>query len=565
MDISSGNIASPGVGSGLEVGKIVDKLVLAEMKPLQAQFQRQTTSVQTRLSAISQISSAMDQLKTDMARLSNMSEFYVMKTTVSDTDYLSASATTSASPGLYQIEVKELAQRQSLASGSFASADTAVGTGSITIDFGSYDAGKTTFTANPDKTSVKIDIVDGNNSLTAIRDAINDSDSGVSATIIQDAGGARISITAPGTGAELAMKITVSDDDGNSTDASGLSSLAYDPTSGVNSMTETLEAKNASVEVNGIPLSFASNTVDSAIDGLTINLKKAEIGKIINVNIDHNTGQLKAAVSEFVKSYNSAIATLNQLTGFNKESKTGGLLQGDAGLRSLKMGLTSLISTTVGSNGNAIRSLGDIGVKTNKDNRFMLEVDDAALTKAIENNFEDIGALFAKSATVTDSDIRVKDVGGSVKAGTYDINLSEYTPGVSISGTIGGYLATSSQPGQLSGSNELSGVSINVLGGSTGARGSITIQDGLAAKFTDLLDSYLSDNGSLTLRTKNLNEQMKQLNEKAKKLDTHEAEIEARYLKQFTSLDLMIKKLRETSDFLTVQLQNLPKLTLNNK
>ena len=129
------------------------------------------------------------------------------------------SAATTASAGSYSIEVQALAQAQKLKSDTFDATSDAVGTGSLTIQFGTYSGGS--FTLNPDKTAKTITIGSANASLAGVRDAINAADAGVSASIINDGTGYRLVIASEDAGVANALKITVADDDLDNTDAAG--------------------------------------------------------------------------------------------------------------------------------------------------------------------------------------------------------------------------------------------------------------------------------------------------------------------------------------------------------
>lgn len=178
-------LSSPGVGSGLDVKNLVDAIVTAEITPSQVRHDKQLNSVNTELSALGQLKSYLTNLQTSLAKLSSLSQFYTMKSTISDPNYFSATLGTGATKNTYQIEIQKLAQQHSLASSYM----TNTGSGTITIDFGTYNSDKTTFTPNPSATSVNITITPGNDSLVAVRDAINNTNSGITASIVQDSQG----------------------------------------------------------------------------------------------------------------------------------------------------------------------------------------------------------------------------------------------------------------------------------------------------------------------------------------------------------------------------------------
>jgi flagellar hook-associated protein 2 len=308
--------------------------------------------------------------------------------------------------------------------------------------------------------------------------------------------------------------------------------------------------------LNGLLLNQSTNQLQNAISGTTMNLTKAEKGKIISLTIDDNKDQLTNSVNDFVKKYNDSMTFLTKLTGYNSDTKERGIYQSDPQFRNLKLNLNKWATSPINNN-SAIRGLVDLGIKTNKQG--LLELNQDKFNSALSNHYADIGALFAKSATATDSNIRINPLTNRVKAGTYNVDLTQYTPGVSMTGTIGSSAATTSSDGiTLYGSGDLSSLSIQVLAGSSGPRGQISVTDGIAVQMNQLLDSYMSSQGDLNQRSDQLNQQLTQLTKSQAEINTRSTNVEARYLKQFNSLDLLLSKMQATSASLTNLLNKLP-------
>lgn len=535
------SLSAPGVGSGLDVKAMVDALVKAEITPTQIRQDKRLLGVNTELSAVGQLKSTLANLQTSLTKLSDLTQFYNMKYSISDPDYFTAAITPQAAKGTYQIEVEKLAQQHTLASNYL----TNTGSGSLTIDFGTYNSDKTNFTPNTSAAAITINIAPGSDSLIAVRDAINNTNSGVTASIVKDSQGSRLTITSSKTGENYAMRIS-----------GDITALNYDPAASVNSLTETIAAQDSTVKINGLTLTQSTNQLEDAIAGMTLNLKKADENKVITLTVDDNKEQLTGLINEFIKQYNEAITFLTNLTGYNSETKQSGVFQGDPQFRSLKLSLNKWATSPL-SNNSPIKSLADLGIITNKKTG-LLEVKQDQYKKALDNNYKDIGALFAKTATTTDSDVRIKSVGANVKAGTYTIMLAQFTPGVSMSGTIGGASASSDDGVTLTGSGDLGGLSVNILSGGIGSRGQVTVNDGIAVQMNSLLDNYMKTKGDLDQRATQLNNQLKMLGKAQEALDARSKSIEARYLRQFTALDTLIAGLQNTSGFLAQQLANLP-------
>ncbi len=543
------SLSSPGIGSGLDVKAIVEAIVKAEIAPAKSRHDKRLDSVNTELSAVGQLKSSLSSLQETLCTLSDIDELYTKKFTLSEQGYLSATLTSQAAKGTYQIAVQNLAQQQTLATGYFASDTTSIGSyGTMTINFGTYSSNNSTFTPNLAATPVTINISADNNSLSAVCNAINNSNSGVIATIIEDSGGARLTLSSKETGEAYAMQISGS-----------ITALNYDPTTGVNSLTQTMAAQNSTILLNGLTISQNSNQLENVINGVTLNLTGATQGTTISMTIDDNQDQLTNLINDFVKKYNDTISLLTNMTGYNKETKQRGIFQGDPQFRNLKLNLTRWATAPLTNSTNAIQALADIGIKTNKQG--LLQINQEEFKQALEGNYNAIGALFAKTATATDGAISVQAVGKKAPAGTYAVDLIEFIPGVSMSGTIGSYEATSSDGQTLHGSDVLVSLTLDVSGGPSGPRGNIIINDGIAVLLDQLIDSYLdSKRGDLTQRNSQLNKEIDKLEHEQERIDMRKEQVEKRYMRQFQALDLLISDMQSVSSALTQLMETLPKL-----
>jgi flagellar hook-associated protein 2 len=176
-------LSSAGIGSGLDVKSLVASLVAAEIEPRQKNHDNKLASINTRISAVGQLKSSLTNLQGVLSNLSNLSQLYKLKGQSSDESSLTANISSKATAGTYQIQVQSLAQSHSVASNSFST--TAAG-GTLNICFGTYGNQNTVFT--PNNTSGIPDLqvtINPGDSLEAIQTAINSSNSGVTANVIQ--------------------------------------------------------------------------------------------------------------------------------------------------------------------------------------------------------------------------------------------------------------------------------------------------------------------------------------------------------------------------------------------
>jgi len=427
-------LSSPGIGSGLDVNGIVNQLMIAERQPLNM-LNRQEQAYNQKLSAFGQVRSALATFQTALKDLSNGSKFQALSATSSDTKVLSASASGKAIPASYQIGVTQLAQQHKVASAGYATTDAVIGSGTLNIQFGTYDSGLNTFTANADKAAKSISIAPANNTLAGIRDAINAANAGVTATVVNDgtAAGNRLVLTSSDSGASNSLKISVTDDDGTALNTTGLSALAYDPTAAVGSgknLEQKAAALDALLDIDGIAVKQSTNTVKDAIEGVTLNLAQTNVGQKLTLVVGRDSKAVTDAVQAFVTSYNGASGTLKNLTAFKGPGAQNGILLGDSTARGIQVQMRDLLNTSIDS-GGTLTTLSQIGVSFGSDGT--LSLDSAKLTSAINTNFDGIAALFAKAAKTTDSLVSYTSSTTKTQPGTYAVNVTQLaTRGASV-------------------------------------------------------------------------------------------------------------------------------------
>jgi flagellar hook-associated protein 2 len=433
--------------------------------------------------------------------------------------------------------------------------------GTLTISFGTYNPSTAvapitpnSFTPNAAKTDINITIDSSNNTLSGIRDAINASNSSVSATIVNDGTINHLVITSKDTGEVNSLKITTTDSDGNNTDNAGLSQLAYDPTAASGSgknMSQMQAAKNALLNIDGIDVVKASNTITDAISGVTLNLLGTNSTSIesANLSVTSNKDIVKTSVTAFVDAYNKLDTSLRSLTKYDPTGKNSGPLLGDATTRSVITKLQSVMTSAIKSSG-AFTTLSQIGVSIQATGQLAL--DSTKLDTAVASNFSDIASLFATSAKATDPQIGYLASSSKTKAGTYAVNVSSFSP---LAGTINGVAATTvggSLVGAIGDASE--GLTVKVNGGATGARGTVKFSIGYAANLDSVITDLLSTTGILTSRTDGINSSISRLDKQADSITLRLTAIEARYRTQFTKLDTLMASMSTTSSFLTQQI-----------
>ncbi|OGA85221.1 MAG: hypothetical protein A2711_09185 [Burkholderiales bacterium RIFCSPHIGHO2_01_FULL_63_240] len=394
------SLSSVGVsGTGLDES-VITKLVAIEKQPADALTTKNTT-LQTKVSTWGKIQSAFSSLK-DAANKLTQSEFWNGTTATSSNDTaVSVSTTSSAAASSYAVTVSQLAQGQMVATSAFASKTTAVGEGTLRIQLGTYVTDNSvappavTFNAKAAASAVDIAIGPGDNTLEKIRDRINSSNAGITASIVNDASGSRL-VMRGANGETNAFKVSVTENGA----VPGLSALAYDGTTGgTSSMTRTQAAQNAKATINGLAVSSESNTLSDVVDGVTLTLKQATATPA-NITVAQDTASISKGVSDFISAYNNVVSTIRVQTLYDEASKTAGPLQGDSTARGLLSQMRNLITSDSTATASFSR-LFDMGIVTNTDGT--LKMTSSKFNDAMGTKLADMQKYFANSDDVVAS------------------------------------------------------------------------------------------------------------------------------------------------------------------
>lgn len=423
-------ITATGIGSGLDIESLVNQLVSAERTPAETRLVKQEATLTSELSAFGLLKSSLAAFQSSLADLTKQSTFGQRTASSSNTDIITVSASTSAAASNYDLSVSQLAKTHSLASGSFASASDELGTGTLTIRFGTTDytpadpgpESYNQFTINPDRGIATIDINSSNNTLEGVRDAINDADIGVSAAIVNDGSGYRLLMSSQDTGAANSLEISVSDTgDGNDTDAAGLSALAFN--GAATNMSQTSAAQDALFSVNGLAISSSDNTAKNVINGVDITLKDITGAAPVTVSIGENRAGVSQIISQFVNAYNSFVGTVNNLTAYDPETGNAGALQGDFSARSITGQLRqTLVNAVEGLSGN-YTSLSAIGISTQSDGT--LTIDTTRLNQALESNFDQMSGLFSAVGFPSDNGVSFVSSTANTAVASHAVNITQ--------------------------------------------------------------------------------------------------------------------------------------------
>src|SRR5690606_17787920 len=372
-----GSLISSGIGSGLDIAGLVRRLVEVEGAPQTARLNLREAEAQAKLSAIATIRSALAEFRSALDAISDIDSFRGRKATVSGTEHVKATATTSAVPAAYELEVEAFASAQKLATAAYSSADETIGTGTLTIMVGA--------------SVMNVEIDAESATLGGIAAAINQApdNAGVVATVVNGVDGAQLVLSAAEPGAENSIVVTQAGGDG------GLAALVHDPLNGTTALPELPPAANARVLIAGTVVEGSGNRIGDAIGGLSIELLSAEaVGEQARLTVAYDRDGARAAIDKLVSAYNSLIDAVGNVASYDPESSRSGPLFGDGGLRNLVAQLRRELSSSLDAPDAPFRLLVDIGIETELSGK--LKLDGTKLDAAFNGDFDAVGRLFAE-------------------------------------------------------------------------------------------------------------------------------------------------------------------------
>ncbi len=391
------SIISGSTGSTMDVNSLVTALVNAKVAGQTDAITKKTTTDNTQVTALGSLKSVMSLLQTSLSALSDGTTLSAFKAT-GDGKGITATGTSGAVAGSYSVQVSNIATSQSITSGAFTSTAT-LGTGTMTISVG----GK----------SMSVPVTSSNNTLSGIASAINSASGnpGVTAAIVNGTDGAHLVLRSSSTGVSNGINVAISgtasgDALNNLAVTSGMaaapansSQTAGDYTGSVTTFTsgswmQSTAGEDANFSIAGTAGTSASNTITTALSGVSMTLDSTSVGTTQTLTVAPDTTRQATAINAFVTAYNNYMSTVQSLTSFDSTQAVGsqgGALLGDSMMSTIRNTLSSNISAAIGTGASAV-NLASIGITLQPDGT--LKTDTTALTAALSNNSQTVATLF---------------------------------------------------------------------------------------------------------------------------------------------------------------------------
>jgi flagellar hook-associated protein 2 len=321
------SFGSPTGGAGFDVTSTVNQIV-TNMQAVETPWKNQLTTLQSQDTVLTNIGTDLSSLSTAMQSLTDFQGVLAEKQgSSSDTSVLElTSASTSAVAGSHTVSVQALATTSSYVSGAITNAgDTLSGT--LTIN------------------SKNITIDSTTNTLSSLANAINSGSYGVTANVITDSSGSRLSLVSQTSGSSGSISVSSTLQDTNTSTALNFS--------------QSQPGADAQLTVDGVSITSASNTVSNVIQGVTFQLlSDANPNEQIQVEITNNNSDVESALNTVVTDYNKVMSDLNAQEG-NDSSGNPEPLFGNPTMATLQQSLQSAL--TFLQPANAVGSTSTVG------------------------------------------------------------------------------------------------------------------------------------------------------------------------------------------------------------
>ena len=532
-------------GSGLNVPQIVDALVDAERVPKQKKIDEEKEAATVQISALGSLKNELSVFQTNTAAVDGQIGLALSSSTSNVA--LSRTDSSLASEFSHTINVSSIANGQVLnfnnGGSGFSSTTADIGIDSLTIDLGTWATGPA-FTANG--TSSTLPLTTGSTKLTDVRDAINNSSIGVTASIIEVSTGSYSLMVKSPEGAANAMRVTTS------LSGSAVDVMKYDPENngGVlkDSATEVVSASDAAFTIDGIAVTRSSNTITDLFSGITVKLddvSASDLGTDQTISSRYSETDALGILETVVSEINYLLSFLQEQSKPGANGEDGGPLNGDHFIRYTESKIKNLTSTAIKGYDDEDIYLSSFGVVTELDGT--LSVDENRFRDYFESNPEHFAA-------VTTSMVRTGDAGVTGSAptdlftpGVYEFSLPAATLTDSGNTTVN-MSAGTNRYGYAEKAIGATGLLLDTNKANVDT--SVYMGRSILQTLSKYIDDVLTLNGDIDTKVYKLEDDLDSLVDEQETLDLQMANQRTLYVEKFTAMETAVASFRKTGEFL---------------
>ena len=434
------------------------------------------------------------------------------------------------------LKINQIAQRQTLAFSGYTSETEAIGDISLTISFGELSSANV-FTADSARSNQQVTLTGSNLSELALALSALD---GVDAEVVKISEGNFALAVYSDFGQQNALSIS-----------SNISNINAASQSDYN-LRQTVAAQDSIIELNGITINRATNTLKDVIDGVTISLNEIT-GTSTSISGKFSADLAHEKFSEFVSYINETKQYLSNLTKRDTNGSGNNVFAADANIKSILSQFNSLTRSPISGFGTNDYYFSELGVMTNRDGTL-------ALDEEKFNNFFDNNR--SQFVGISNSQIHSSDVNLGVqvsnmanqKAGNFEFLYDPETQ----KATLSGQELTSSVIGDKTifrtDLNGFETFSISVDSDKIPQIAQIDVGVSASQKFIKLIDDFFANDGEIVRKEQNLDTLLTRYQDDLSGLDDREISVRSRYLDQFTAMEQIVTKLKSTGDYITTMM-----------
>ena len=535
-------------GSGLNVTQIVDALVEAERAPKQTKIDDAKETATVKISALGSLKSELTVFNTNSLALDGQTGLKLSSSTSNVA--LTRTDSSLASEFSHTINVSQIARAQVLnfdnGGVGFDSTTADIGIDELSLRFGSWTG--TSFSTNSDYSSATtLNFTAGDTSLTDVRDAINNSGIGVTASIIEvsDDKYSLVVKSAVGEDRALRVKSHLNDSENNV--------LKYNP-GNVDQLADTanqvVAAADAIFTVDGITVTRNSNTITDLFSGITMelsNVSATEIGTDQTISSGYSETDALATLETVVTEINYLLAFLKEQSKPGSNGEDGGPLNGDHFVRYVETKIKSLTSTAIIGYDDEDIYLSSFGVVTELDGT--LSIDKTRFSEYFAENPEHFAAVTTTMIRTGDAGITGSAPTDLFTPGIYNFALSDGTATLTDSDLNSDTMSVGTNKYGYANSN-IGATGLLLETSKTSADTNVYMGRSILATLSNYIDDVLLLNGDIDKKIVTLEDDIDSLIEDQEALDLQIASQRALYAEKFTAMQTAVSSFKKTGEFL---------------
>jgi len=369
--MATGTISSLGVGSGLDLNGMLDKLRAVDEQVITTKKDSIATT-KSQMDEFTVVNNKLLTMKSAALDLSLSTTFLARTATSSSVSALTVTVADGTAVQSTAVAVGRIATKSTLQSTGMAASATSVNTSGVSENFIYHAGGKDITVAVAKDTT-----------LSGLAYLINnDTDNpGVTASIINDgtANPYKLVLKANDTGKDHEVTITSQLPELN---------LAV-PVDG-----PTGDTLNAQITIEGVSYQRQTNAISDVLSGITLNLTGAGSS---TVSVANNKDAVTKKIVDFVAAFNDVVQEVSKNTAYNSDTKDFGILARTT-LRDLPYALENLMTSQVQADSkSSVTNMFDLGMLFNRDGT--ISIDTTKLSAAITASPDSVSAFFLGDST----------------------------------------------------------------------------------------------------------------------------------------------------------------------